>query len=200
MSGVQGAATGASAKRRRWLPVRATQLIYRQARFSDGFGSRICLFPFFNAAGRVETVLLCEPELGEVRVLETTVAVRIPWWGPLRFQRDWMELPLLEDAPQVTKTWHYDPEWVLREPAFRHHPLRSALQQTNCVGQFEGKTTDLYFDGAIGRVKWVATGGGEGGLIKFRPKLLPPPPELKSTLAPAPQRRQWVLSPIWERA
>ena len=185
---------------RRRLPIGGKRLIRCAAKFRDGFAPKITLFPFFAGDGEIVTCVLLDESLGEVRVLLNTQLVHIPWSGALKFDTGWLALPLLENASAIERAWHFDPEWLLDGPTFRHHPLREALKTTNCFGQFPWNTPNIYFRGNLQSVKWVHKhSNDEQKLTPYQPHLLPVAQAQAETSVALPGQPRWVLSPIWER-
>lgn len=182
---------------RRWTLIGAKSLIDRPTRFLDGPPCQAALFPFFNHQGQVLEMLVMTADRTDLRVFRPgEVSLRVPWTRPLRLDASFDELRPL-DCDLLSRTWHFDPAWKLREPPWRSLPESPPLQRTNCCEEFGWKCPNVYFNGLLTRVVMVAKKTKtESTLLSYKRAHLPAPPELT---APARARPSgWRLAPIWE--
>ena len=73
----------------RWLPIRANSLHGRSLVVGSTEIRQATLFPFFDAYGAAEHVLIVDADSSELQTFAlATTKVWIPLWGPMRVEGD----------------------------------------------------------------------------------------------------------------
>lgn len=189
---------------RSFLPVSARRLHTRPVRLRDAVLEEASLFPFFDAAGDVRSLMLVSPASSSILLLEAEADLaRVPWLGPVELGADLAE-HRDSDAGHAEALagglWHYDPWWALKASRYEGHPAVPVLKATNCVDLFPKPVVACYFARDLTRVVGFARKGHSGAeidrtLLDYLPVLVPPEAEP----SPGPSPTGWTLDPFWQR-
>jgi len=178
----------------------------RSLRLRDRRLDRASLFPFFDGDGRVRAVMVTDDQTGRISIVSGRTGLFI--WRALGANRLSVRSSDLCDVESpddwvLEELWHFDPWWELGAARYASHPAGPPLSRTNLAG-YAGAPTSIWFDSAVGRVTWVASGSGDTwSLRRFSPALLkrarierrerPSVPADEPEPAPG-----WRLNPFWE--
>ena len=107
-----------------------------------------------------------------------------------------------EDLARIGQRLHYDPWWLLDDPAFASHWAVEPLRRTNCVARLPRDLKTLLYTRDLSAVSHAVLKGSEGSLSlsAWRPSLLSPTAVAEETTGrPANlSGGGWKLEPIWQ--
>ena len=189
------------------LPVSARRLCHRDLQAADGPVRDVCLFPFFDRSGWVKHVMLLPAESTRIHVLRWHEGLfRVPMWAPIRSSASFVGLrPITEaDADLLGALWHFDPWWMLDQPAYAGHWAVPTLKATNCADQLAQthRIRMVYFRRHLGRLSGVIIRGP--GKIQYAGWKADYPPAKESTpvhkhIGTVHAKPRWRLDPMWTR-
>ncbi|MCP3956900.1 MAG: hypothetical protein GY719_03510 [bacterium] len=190
------------------IPVAASTLHRRKVHLRDAQLGAASLFPFFDAGGNVDRLMLVWPPSRTIAALEPRPGlVEVTMWDAIEIDADLAALRDLDAqtaAELAAGRWHYDPWWVLRHPRYGGHPAVPALKATNCAERFRLPFRQLFFEHDLSRVARLTTDKMSIARLwrdeqfqAFTPDLLPPRQDPRPEPARAPST--WRLAPIWRR-
>jgi hypothetical protein len=117
--------------------------------------SEASFFPFFDAAGEVQWLMLTLPGDAEIYfVRPQAVAVGSQTAEPVLLEKEptsWTDLTA-EARVEIGDLWHFDPWWALTAPRYADHPALAALKATNCVAQLDLPASDVQFSRDLDRL------------------------------------------------
>lgn len=189
------------------LPVSARRLCHRDLQAADGLVRDVCLFPFFDLSGHVRHVMLLTAEPTLIQVLPWQKGLfRVPMWAPIRSSASFAGLrPITRaDADLLRALWHFDPWWMLDEPAYASHWAVPILKATNCADELAQKhhIRMVYFRRHLSRLSGIIIRTKSklqytGWKAVYQPVKQPTPVHEPSQAVH--EKPRWRLDPMWTR-
>ena len=145
----------------------------------------VTLFPFFDGQGRTTGLLVVETAQAGRPAQLKTVRMDIDSGQKRPGKKIWPRLfrsfrlgerpqPLDDQPPDwLSRSWHFDPWWLLELPGLDSHPAAPALKATNVVPYLPRSVDRFYFSTYLDRVKSVRKLSSEGAsLVPYRSEKL----------------------------
>lgn len=156
------------------------------------------VFPFFDASGAVQRLLIVDPDFQLLFVCSPSDLQRLPWVQPVVIKTARRLTPDVA-VRDLSPLWHYDPWWVLTREPFASFEETCILKRTNCAEDFREDPSGMLFTGDLSWVRSVYTKTDSNYTErKFNVELMLPRAQ-RSEEPPQPSSRPggWVLAPFW---
>lgn len=187
----------------RWFLRSAGALHRRRISWQGWTGRNLSLFPMFTPAGTVTDLLVIAPETGELFLMPWHAGGPLQGWRHIRLGGA-LEAPhplQRENLARIGRRLHYDPWWLLDDPAFASHWAVEPLKRTNCVARLPRDLKTLLYTRDRGAVSHAVQKGKEGSLsLSAWDTSLLSQSAVASEIIGCPTKRSdagWKLEPIW---